>query len=196
MKKRTAKIIDIFLTIGIIICLSFTGALLYRNVCYDEILVSGHSMESSLHSGDFGLMKTTKSALNNIKRFDIVIVEVDSETSNSRDIIKRVIGLPGETIKIETSGEIKINNTALDEPFLTCDKVLSYRSSASFACLDEYKIPENSFFCLGDNRGASADSRSRGAFERKDIVGVLKVIYKENCSENGKACKSIQPRWF
>ena len=196
MKKKTAKIVDIILTVAVAICVCVTGVLLYRNVCYDEILVSGSSMESTLHNGDFGLMKTTKSAINNIKRFDIVIVKVDSETSNEHDIIKRVIALPGEKIKIEENGDVKINNKILDEPFLTVKKSATFRLGA-YACQNEYVVPDNSFFCLGDNRGVSSDSRTRGALAKDDIEGVLKVIYKVNCTEgDSSTCSSIKPKWF
>lgn len=196
MKKKTSKIVDVILTVAIILCACVTGVLLYRNVCYDEILVSGTSMETTLHNGDFGLMKTTNSAINNIKRFDIVIVKVDSETSNEHDIIKRVIGMPGEKIKIEANGDIKINGEIIEETFLTVDKSTTFRVNG-YACLNEYKIPDDSYFCLGDNRGVSSDSRNRGALSKKDIEGVLRVIYKEKCSENDSStCRSIKPKWF
>ena len=196
MKKKTVKVLDIILTVGIVLCLGLAGVFLYRNVCYDEILVSGNSMETTLHNGDFGLMKTTKSAINNIKRFDIVIVEVDNDTSNKHDIIKRVIGLPGEKIKIEENGDILINGSVIEEPFLTANKSSTYKPN-SYACLNEYEIPNDAFFCLGDNRGASADSRSRGALSKDNVLGVLKVIYKEKCSEDdSNTCSTIKPKWF
>ncbi|MCH5171227.1 MAG: signal peptidase I [Erysipelotrichales bacterium] len=196
MKKKTTKVIDIILTVGIVLCLGLAGVFLYRNICYDEIVVSGNSMETTLHNGDFGLMKTTKYAINHIKRFDIVIVEVDNDTSNEHDIIKRVIGLPGEKIKIEANGDVLINGSIIEEPFLTVAKSNTYRPNA-YGCFEEYVIPSDSYFCLGDNRGASADSRNRGALSKEHILGVLKVIYKEKCSESdNNACSTIKPRWF
>lgn len=192
MKKRFSKLFDILTTVGIIICLGATAFLLYRNICYDEITVSGSSMESTLFNGDFGLMKTTKSARENAERFDIAVFNIASE-SNPYRIIKRIIGLPGETIKIESNGDIKINGELIEQTFLENSKKTSTYINNGYACNDEYVIPKDAYFCLGDNRGSSSDSRARGAFTFNQMEGILRVIYK-HCENN--VCHSIPKTWY
>lgn len=197
MEKKTkkAKIIDILFIIVVVMCFCVTSLLLYRNICYDKVIVSGSSMEPTLLNGDYGLMKTTSGAKKSIKRFDIVIFKVD-ETSSSEghDIIKRIIGMPGETIRINNDGNIFINNELLEQSFIDENaKKATYRSG-SIAMETNYEIPANSYFALGDNRNVSLDSRSRGAMSASQIDGVLKIIYK-HCDGSG-ACKSITSRWY
>lgn len=197
MEKKTkkAKIIDILFIIVVVMCFCVTSLLLYRNICYDKVIVSGKSMEPTLFNGDYGLMKTTSGAKKSIKRFDIVIFKVDeTDTSEGHDIIKRIIGMPGETIRINTDGEIFIDNKLLEQSFISDSaKKATYRSG-SVAANKDYEIPINAYFALGDNRAASSDSRSRGAISKDSIDGVLKIIYK-HC-DNDKACKSISARWY
>lgn len=192
MKKIFAKLFDILTTVGIIFCLGATALLLYRNICYDEVTVSGSSMENTLFDGDFGLMRTTKSTKENAKRFEIAVFNIGSQESPYR-IIKRIIGLPGETIKIESNGDIKINNEIIEQTFLEENKKTSTYLTNGYACNEEYIIPKDAYFCLGDNRGFSTDSRERGAFTFTQMEGVLRLIYK-HCEDN--VCKSIPKTWY
>lgn len=196
MKKKTLKIIDILITVATVICLIVTGLFVYRNIVYEHVIVSGTSMQDTLDSGDYGLMNVTDVRKQNIQRFDIVIFDLSKEEQKNYDIIKRVIALPGETIKIDTTGTIYINNEELDQSSFLVEYQRNYTySNNGVACGEEYKVPNDAYFCLGDNRKVSLDSRVRGALSRDKIDGVLRVIYK-HCNEEGKACKSIPARWF
>jgi signal peptidase I len=84
----------------------------------------------------------------------------------SEDYIKRLIGLPGDDIRIE-DGLVFINNQPIDEPYI----------SAPPAYKGTWKIPEDSFFVLGDNRNQSSDSHSWGFVPRENIVGKALIIY-------------------
>lgn len=81
--------------------------------------------------------------------------------------IKRIIGLPGETVSIR-EGQVFINDIPLQEPYLGRHDRRS---------VDRYKVPANSYFAMGDNRPGSYDSRDWGAVRLKDVVGKAWVSY-------------------
>lgn len=113
-----------------------------------QIRVSGQSMEPVLSQGEKVLMNRLSYLCMHPKRFDIVVYE--KETGNYN--IKRVIGLPGETVQIK-DGFVFINGERLD----ASDKL----GEAALAGLAEYPITlgKNEYFLLGDNRSGSEDSR-------------------------------------
>jgi signal peptidase I len=95
------------------------------------------------------------------------IVTFVHPTDPSRVLVKRVIGLPGDTISID-NGVVKINGKPLDEPYL------SYRDTRTMPVV---KVPNDALFLLGDNRPASNDSRVFGAVPLKNLVGVAVLRY-------------------
>ena len=104
----------------------------------------------------------------NPKRQQLVIFTpiVSQETS---DIIKRVIGLPGETLDIH-DGSVWINGQKLAETYTT-------GPSEPYEMRTPYKIPDNCYFVMGDNRGNSYDSRFTGCVPRNHIIGTPVMIY-------------------
>jgi len=88
---------------------------------------------------------------------------------SSNDLVKRVIGLPGDTIDIH-DGSVFINGKKLDETYTT-GPTYAYDMRVPFV------VPENSYFMMGDNRGNSYDSRFMGAIPRKNIIGTPVMIY-------------------
>jgi len=104
----------------------------------------------------------------NPQRGQIVIFTpfVAQETS---DIIKRVIGLPGETVDIH-DGAVWIDGRKLVENYAT-------GPSEPYDMHTPYKVPENCYFVMGDNRGNSYDSRYTGCVPRKNIIGTPVMIY-------------------
>ncbi|MCR5545696.1 MAG: signal peptidase I [Lachnospiraceae bacterium] len=125
--------------------------------------VSGSSMEATLSDGDNLIMDKLTYQFTDPKRFDIVIFPVDDETY----YIKRVIGLPGETVNIDLNGNIYINGTLLEE-----DYGLATIQDPGRA-IEPITLGEDEYFVLGDNRNASLDSRYEevGNIERDRIVG-------------------------
>ena len=85
----------------------------------------------------------------------------------SLDLVKRVIGLPGDIIKIE-QGQVIRNGQSLHEPYVT------HRDSSTFAPLE---VPPNSYYVLGDNRRASTDSRAWGFVAGEHIIGRAWLSY-------------------
>jgi len=90
------------------------------------------------------------------------------------DYVKRVIGLPGETVDIH-DGSVWIDGKRLEEPY-TLGKTESPDPSASSIKLP-YNVPENCYFVMGDNRGNSLDSRYWGCMPRKNLIGTPVMIY-------------------
>ena len=127
-------------------------------------------MEPTLHNGQF--MFTSDEA---VKRGDIVVsrfpqelIEVSPE-KKSTTIIKRVIGLPGETVDIQKDGTVLINNVALDESYLTDEhKKSTYLEGKN----NHVELNSAQYFIMGDNRDNSYDSRYFGAVNIGDMYGV------------------------
>jgi signal peptidase I len=98
------------------------------------------------------------------ERGDIVVL--DPPTSSDKPYIKRVVGLPGESIAIR-EGAVYVNEVLLDEPYL--DGITTPCGGDQHCTID--RIPDGSVFVLGDNRGNSADSRGFGPIPIEDIIG-------------------------
>ena len=103
-----------------------------------------------------------------IKRGDIVILYYPLDTRKS--FVERIIALPGETISLDASGSVYINNNEINEPYLSASRNRAPRALAeSMLAADEY-------FVMGDSRDASNDSRSWGPVKRRLIYG--KVMWR------------------
>lgn len=136
--------------------------------------VDGNSMEKTLSQGDMVLMEKFSS----IKRFDIIVFKLP----NGAIYIKRVIGLPGDTVRYEND-QLYINEKPIEEPFLEKNikrdhETVPYTTNFNLSDLiTEEVLPEDSYFVLGDNRRMSKDSRSFGAVESKYILGKAQFVY-------------------
>ena len=95
------------------------------------------------------------------------IIIFNFPADNSRDLVKRVIGLPGDTIEIR-SGQVIRNGELLDEPYVV---------NPDRRTVDPLVVPENSYYVLGDNRHASSDSRDWGFLSDEHVVGRAWVSY-------------------
>lgn len=128
--------------------------------------IHGSSMNPTLMEGDYTFCIKTS----DIKRGDIIAF-----AGEKNFVIKRVIGLPGETIDISLNGDVLINNQIIDEPYIT------NKAKGDVELYLPYKIPANSYFVLGDNRGNSLDSRNHtiGTLYIDEIIcEVVSVISK------------------
>ena len=129
--------------------------------------VSGQSMYPTLHDSDRMFM----SNLGDIKRFDIVVLQAPDQ---DKEYIKRVIGIPGDTIEVK-DGKLYINGQVVDQPFINTELLLNKTVYIDDFTLQELtgelKVPEGKYFVMGDNRGVSKDSRMIGFIERSAIEG-------------------------
>ena len=144
-----------------------------RNVM-GTVLVKGSSMEPNFNHGDFVFVNKLSTSIGSPDYGDVVICKLD-EGSGYENIIKRVIGLPGDEIEIVENGDVYdlyvngeyIEEDFLGEPMMTCGNI-EY----------PFEVPENSYFVMGDNRNESLDSRreSVGAIHKSDLMG--KVVLR------------------
>ena len=118
------------------------------------IRVNGSSMDDTLNNGDIMILNIINYRFNDIKRFDIVVVDEGNEY-----IIKRVIGLPGEVVSYKDN-QLYINGKKIKE---------NYGSEIT----DDftYKVNKGTYFVLGDNRTNSMDSRVFGSFPKNKVLG-------------------------
>ena len=127
--------------------------------------VSGSSMENTLSNGDNLIVDKLSYRFNDPERFDVIIFPFQYETDTY--YIKRIIGLPGETVQIGTDGTIYINGEVLDE-----DYGLETIQDPGNA-IEPIVLGEDEYFVLGDNRNNSSDSRFDGVgkVKRDTIIG-------------------------
>ena len=135
--------------------------------------VRGNSMYPNFHDADYLLTDKISYRLNSPKRDDIVIFVAPK--NEEYDYIKRVIGLPGETISLNESNQVLIDNQILSEPYLP-EETLTY--GGNFLEVGEtINVPEDQYFVLGDNRNHSSDSRDWGFVPKENIVGKAWLRY-------------------
>ncbi|MCD6519839.1 MAG: signal peptidase I [Anaerolineae bacterium] len=121
--------------------------------------VEGQSMEPNLHSNERLIIEKVSYHFHPPRRGDIIVLR--RPYGSSEPLIKRVIGLPGEVVEIK-NGRVYINGKPLDEPYL---------NQATWGNMPPRLVPEEHVFVLGDNRGASNDSRAFGMVPFDDIIG-------------------------
>lgn len=133
--------------------------LLVKRYIVSPVKVNGESMMTTLHHGDIMILNSSAYYFDDIERFDIVVVKAKNEY-----IIKRVIGLPGETVEYRDN-KLYINNKLVKDKY-------GSEPTEDF----KEKVPKGSYFVLGDNRTNSMDSRVFGSFKKKEIRGKTKLI--------------------
>ena len=140
--------------------------------------VKGSSMSPTLQNGDTMILYKLTKNIRGIKRFDIVVIKTDSG-----DLIKRVIGLPGDKIKYEVkyvneekTGVLTINGEVVEEKFLTTSKKIGTCETNWTICSEEITVPKGEYFVMGDNRDESKDSRMIGTIPFKDVKGTTELI--------------------
>ena len=155
-------------------------AITVRSLILQQFYISGPSMQTTMFQDNRVLVNKLSYRLHDIHRGDVVVfdrVTVDGEVVQHDDLIKRVIGLSGETISIKDC-QVFIDGKLLAEPYLN-DYDLA-QSSVDDRCrvplMEETLIPENHLFVMGDNRPQSFDSRMFGSIEQNLVVGRAFVI--------------------
>jgi signal peptidase I len=127
--------------------------------------VEGQSMEPNLHNNQRLIIEKVSYYLHPPQRGEIIVLR--RHGSSGDPLIKRVVGLPGEMISIH-DGQVFINEQPLVEPYL---------AQPTLGLMPAKLVPEESVFVMGDNRGASNDSRAFGMVSFDDIIGRAWVRY-------------------
>lgn len=167
-----------------------------RLFLWATVTVEGHSMDPTLANKEILLVVKHLP----VNRYDIVVAKETDEQGKEKDIIKRVVGMPGDTITYKND-KLYINNKETDEPYLADylkkfkkDKLQStYSYNAYFQELAQLaeaftvdnegkssftiQVPEGQYLLLGDDRIVSKDSRAVGTFSKKQIIGEAKFRF-------------------
>ena len=152
--------------IGEVLQTIFIAGLLFLavNLLTARIRVEGISMEPNLHEGQFVIVNRLAYRWEVPSRGDIVVFRFP--LNPDRRFIKRVIGLPGDHISIQ-SGAVFVNDERLSEPYLAVTPRYS----------GDWVTGENEIFVLGDNRNNSSDSQNWGTLPLENIIGKAFLIY-------------------
>ncbi len=142
-------------------------ALLVRNFVVQSYQIPSGSMKETLQEGDRVLVNHLSYRLHDVNRGDVVVFRrppsAPASPGDPEDLIKRAIGLPGETIQT-IDGVVHIDGNPLDEPYLA-------PGTLTFDIDEPVEVPEGQVFVLGDNRGNSDDSRYIGPIDIDTVEG-------------------------
>ena len=160
MKKNIIELIPYLIIVIVVI--------LIRSYIVTPVIVRGDSMDDTLEDSQILFLSKISYRLHQIKRYDIIVIkDIDDDL-----IIKRVIGKPGDVVeyKDETlyvnGKKVKENYTKGDTSDFTLDEICNINGDKC-----KGKIPKGKYLALGDNRAVSADSRVKGLFDKKQILG-------------------------
>ena len=129
-----------------------------------RVRVDGFSMNPTLQDGEYILVNRLAYKIGNPVRGDIVVFSFPMDPR--QDLIKRVIGLPGESISVQ-DGKVMINGLPLEEPYIAAPPIYN----------GTWEVPEGQLFVLGDNRNESKDSHEWGLLPMENVVGRAILIY-------------------
>lgn len=170
MKSILQEIVSTILTFIVV----FAIVWVVQAVALQPFKVDGHSMDYTLADGERLFMWK----LGNVDRFDVVIIEAPGNPEKM--YIKRVIGLPGDTLEVKDD-QLILNGKALDEPYLSQKQAETNGNFTRDFTLSEItgsmNVPEGSIFVMGDNRQNSKDGRSFGFVKEETVIGEANFIY-------------------
>ncbi|MBA4602438.1 signal peptidase I [Thermoactinomyces mirandus] len=160
MESKVSRTLEWFQAFSVAVIL----AVVIRLFVFEPFTVSGPSMQETMVTGDLVLVNKLVYKFREPRRGEIVVFHA----SEDKDFIKRVIGLPGETVEAKNN-KILINGKIVEESYIA-DHVRTMD-------FDEIKVPQGKVFVLGDNRLNSTDSRAIGSISVSDLVGRAEFIY-------------------
>ena len=157
-----------------VVVVALLAAFLVRTFVFQTFYIPSGSMEPTLQIGDRIIVSKLSYHLHSVHRGDIVVFHAPPKEATVcadptvKDLVKRVIGLPGETIWSQ-GNTIYINGAALAQPW--------FPATALGPAIPKQTIPANNYFVMGDNRTNSCDSRMWGPLPGGDLIGhvILKI---------------------
>jgi signal peptidase I len=164
---------------GIVIVAALLAAVIIKAVAIEAFFIPSASMEPTLRPGDRVLVNRLSYDLHGVHTGDVIVFRrTPADNSTDSDLIKRVIGLPGQTIDIRNCG-VFVNGKELPQPYLPkgwqnpaseyCTTTVSAPGTANLP--NPFHVPAHSYFVMGDNRKDSDDSRYWGFVPGNYIVG-------------------------
>lgn len=161
-KEKKGGVLKEIISLAIVIII----VLLIKQFVVTPVQINGDSMLPTLDDGDVMILNKISYKISGIKRFDMVVID-----NNDTLLIKRVIGLPGETISVKDN-KLFVNGKEVEQKFLSKDEIT-----------DDFEtvVTDDCYFVLGDNRDISLDSRELGCFNINEIQGTTSLtIYPFN----------------
>ncbi len=152
-------LLDLLETVGLAIIL-----FIIINTVSARVRVDGLSMTPTLQNGEFVLVNRLSYQFGSPTRGDLIVFR--SVNQPDWDLIKRVVGIPGDTIAI-SSGRVVVNGTPLVEPYIKAEPLYA----------GHWTVPQGYLFVLGDNRNNSEDSHVWGLLPLRNVIGKALLIY-------------------
>jgi len=157
----------------VVIAVALLVAFVVRTFVIAHFVVEGESMFSTLDTNDRVFVNKLSYRLHDPNRGDVVVLHQITGASE-RDLIKRVIGLPGETVEMRNCA-VLIDGRVLNEPYL--DPAVVTPTDCGGDYLLDGVVPDDHVFVMGDNRGGSQDSRVIGTINDDDLIGRAFVVF-------------------
>ena len=157
----------------VVIAVALLVAFVVRTFVIAHFVVEGESMFSTLDTNDRVFVNKLSYRLHDPNRGDVVVLHQITGASE-RDLIKRVIGLPGETVEMRNCA-VLIDGRVLNEPYLDPEVVTPTDCGGDY--LLDGVVPDDHVFVMGDNRGGSQDSRVIGTINDDDLIGRAFVVF-------------------
>ncbi|MCY0876119.1 MAG: signal peptidase I [Firmicutes bacterium] len=161
--------------------------LLIHQFLVTQFYVDGHSMDPTLASGERLLINRVVYDFGTPKRGDIVVFR--APVAGDQDWVKRVIGLPGDTIAV-TDGKLIVNGRIIAEPFIA--QPMNPRHN-----FGPVRVPPGELFVMGDNRNVSVDSRVIGPIAITSVIGRVDLIFwpLKDFKVLGAGEEKLLPQW-
>jgi signal peptidase I len=156
------EIIDTLVLIGAIYALV--------NLATVRFFIDGPSMQPNFHAGEFLVVSRLSYLMGEPEKGDVVVFNAPGARPDDPPLIKRLIGMPGDTVEIRDT-QVYVNGALLDEPYIN-------EPCSQSMCRDAaWELGSNEYFFMGDNRNNSRDSRRFGPVVREQVVGEALVRY-------------------
>ena len=171
--KKSPSGVRAFFDWVVVIAVALLVAFVVRTFVLAHFVVEGSSMYSTLETSDRVFVNKLSYRLHDPNRGDVVVLHQITGASE-RDLIKRVIALPGETVEVRNCS-VLIDGRVLNEPYLDPEVVTPTDCGGDYSL--NGPVPVNHVFVMGDNRGGSQDSRVIGTINDDDLVGRAFVVF-------------------
>ncbi len=143
-----------------------------QNFVAQPYQVQQNSMERTLEPGQYVLVDKLSPRWDQYKRGDVVVfTPPPTFTQDTTPFIKRVIGLPGDTVEVKDDGKVYVNGVAIDEPYTYRNAAGVNEPTVPLNDQSKWVVPVGELFVMGDHREKSADSRAFGPIAESTIIG-------------------------
>ncbi|QQG50230.1 MAG: signal peptidase I [Candidatus Berkelbacteria bacterium] len=171
--RRFSSLVEVVKVVAIV----FLSAIVIRTFVFQPFVVEGSSMEGNFHNGEYLFIEKISYKLKVPKRGDVIVFRYPRDVRYN--YIKRVIGLPGETIQIK-NGHVYVAGELLKEDYLKNDEGTFVDNNRD---LDyEVTLEKGQYFVMGDNRGHSSDSREWGPLDERFVIGRSALVLYPHAS--------------